>query len=182
MKVCSDLYPKICDFTNLCLAYQKARRGKRIRPDVFEFDLQREENLLQIQDELLAKTWLPGPYREFYIQESKKRIITAAPFRDRVVHHALCNVIEPIYEKMFIYDSYACRKGKGTHAAADRYTEFSRKARYVLKCDVSRYFPSIRHDDLLSMLKKHSADEDTMGLCDKIVRSYGEGNPRPPSP
>ena len=93
------------------------------------------------------KTYRPGPYRTFTIYEGKTRQISAAPFRDRVVHHALTGVLEPIFERSFIFDSYACRKGKGTHAAVDRCQEFARRFRYVLKADVRKFFPSIDHAD-----------------------------------
>jgi len=141
---------------------------------VYAFHARLEENLVQLTKELQERRWQPGPYREFYVQESKRRLISAAPYRDRVVHHALCNVIEPLFDRTFIFDSYACRKGKGTHAAADRYTEFSRRARYVLKCDISKYFPSIRHDVLFGQLARRIADRDTRWLCEQVIRSRGD--------
>ena len=124
-----------------------AARGKRFKPGVarFVFDLERE--LLRLHEELASKTYRPGPYRTFTIYEGKTRQISAAPFRDRVVHHALTGVLEPIFERSFIFDSYACRKGKGTHAAVDRCQQFARRYRYVLKADVRKFFPSIDHAD-----------------------------------
>ncbi|HPC15109.1 MAG TPA: reverse transcriptase/maturase family protein [Candidatus Hydrogenedentes bacterium] len=174
MKTWKNLYPEIYSFGNLLEAARKAQRGKRRRPDVFAFHARLEENLLDLQRELAGCTWRPGPYRDFYVQEAKRRLISAAPYRDRVVHHALCNVIEPLFDRTFIYDTYACRKGKGTHAAADRYTLFSRKAKYALKCDISRYFPSIRHDVLYGALARRIADRDVLWLCEQIVRSRGD--------
>ncbi|MBM4430327.1 MAG: RNA-dependent DNA polymerase, partial [Chloroflexi bacterium] len=114
-KTYDNLYGQVTDFRNLCLAYRKAARGKRGQPAVaaFEFDL--EGQLLRLQEELRNRTYRPGPYRSFYVQEGKRRLISAAPFRDRVVHHALCNLIEPIFERTFIADSYANRVGRGTH-------------------------------------------------------------------
>lgn len=107
-------------FEALLQAAQQARRGKRCRPAVaaFEFNLERE--LWRLHAELTEKSYRPGPYRSFFIHEPKKRQISAAPYRDRVVHHALVGVLEPIFERTFIADSYACRKGKGTHAAVYR--------------------------------------------------------------
>jgi len=169
-----NLYPEICSFANLLEAARKAQRGKRFRADVYAFHARLEENVVRLQDALLEQTWKPGAYREFYVQEAKRRLISAPPYADRVVHHALCNVIEPLFEKAFIFDSYACRKGKGTHAAADRYTAFSRKARYVLKCDVARYFPSIDHTVLFGQLAKRIADKDVLWLCEQIIRSRGD--------
>jgi retron-type reverse transcriptase len=127
MKTYRQLYDHICAFDNLFLAYRKARKGKRKFESVaaFEFDL--ESELLQLRDELRARAWQPGPYHSFYIHDPKRRLISAAPFRDRVVHHALCNVIEPLWEARFIYDTYANRVGKGTHAALDRCQQFARR-------------------------------------------------------
>ncbi len=112
---------------NLLLAYRKASQGKRGHADVAEFEYRLEDNLLQLQQELSNQTYQPGAYHSFYIHDPKKRLISAAPFRDRVVHHALCNLIEPVFEKSFIYDSYANRVGKGTHKAIDRAQLFARR-------------------------------------------------------
>ena len=105
-----------------------------------------------------AKTYRPGPYRTFTIYEGKTRQISAAPFRDRVVHHALTGVLEPIFERSFIFDSYACRKGKGTHAAVDRCQQFARRYRYVLKADVRKFFPSIDHEILKDLIARKIKD------------------------
>src|SRR5271165_3494750 len=99
------MFEQIADFPNLLLAYAKAARGKRSRPNVAEFDYHLEGHLLRLRDELRAQTYLPGPYRRFHISDPKPRLISAAPFRDRVVHHALCNLIEPVFERRFIADS-----------------------------------------------------------------------------
>jgi retron-type reverse transcriptase len=123
MKTYRNLYPQIYDFANLHAAYRAARRAKRGQPKVARFEGCVEEQLLRLQDELRAETYCPGGYRHFYIYEPKKRKISAAPFRDRVVHHALHQVIEPIWKRKFIHDSYACRLGKGTHRALDRCTQ-----------------------------------------------------------
>jgi retron-type reverse transcriptase len=136
--------------------------------EAFAFHL--ESELLKLQQELSSETYVPGPYRQFHVYESKKRLISAAPFRDRVVHHAICNVIEPIFEATFIYDSYACRVGKGTHAAVRRFREFLKESRYVLKCDVARYFPSIDHQILLELLGRKIADERVIQLLSVIIK------------
>jgi retron-type reverse transcriptase len=135
----------VCAFENLYAAYRVARRGKRARPGVANFICREEEALLDLQSELRPGAYIPGPYRTFYIHEPKRRLISAAPFRDRVVHHALCQVIEPIWERRFIHDSYANRVGKGTHRALDRAQQFARRYPYVLQCDVRQFFPSIDH-------------------------------------
>ncbi len=121
-----NLYPEICSFANLHLAWSKARRGKRGRPEVAVFEYHAESNLLRLQEALLAERYRPAGYRSFHIHEPKRRLISAAPFRDRVVHHALCNVTEPLFERGFIHDSYANRVGKGTHRALDRCTAYMR--------------------------------------------------------
>ena len=113
MKTYKNLYPKIYDFDNLHLAYLKARRCKRYRHDVLRFSANLEENLINIQNHLIWKTYKPSPYKYFTIYEPKERLIAALPFTDRVVHHALCNIIEPIFERSMIRDSYACRTGRG---------------------------------------------------------------------
>jgi retron-type reverse transcriptase len=96
-------------------------------------------------------------------------LISAAPYRDRVVHHALCNIIEPIFEKTFIYDSYANRKGKGTHRALRRFTKFARTSRYILQCDIRKYFPSIDHEILKKHIRRKIKCKDTLWLIDAII-------------
>jgi len=174
LKTHSNLYPRIHSFENLYLAYKAAARGKRGRPDVAAFELDLEDNLLQLQAELEHQTYAPGPYHHFTIYEPKRRRISAAPFRDRVVHHALVRVIEPIFERRFIHDSYACRRGKGTHRALDRCTHFAQRYRFVLKCDVVKFFPSMDHAVLRGLLARVIADEQTLWLMDQILDS-GQG-------
>jgi len=119
MKRHKDLYPRIHDWGNLVRAYHKARKGKRSKPNVATFELNWEQHLLGLEQELREGSWQPGAYRTFWIHDPKTRPISAAPFRDRVVHHAICNVIEPVFEPTFIHDSYACRpRGAGFQPAA----------------------------------------------------------------
>jgi len=122
-----------------------------------------------LRQELATRTYRPGPYRSFYVRDSKRRLISAAPFRDRVVHHALVNVIEPLFEARFIGDSYANRVGKGTHRALDRCQGFARRYRYVLQCDVRQFFPSVDHAILRVQLARVIGDEDVMWLVDQIL-------------
>jgi hypothetical protein len=171
MKTYKHLYERICAFGNLYDAFRKARKGKRSRPAVAAFEVDLEDNLITLQDELRSESYRPGPYTTFTIYENKPRRISAAPFRDRVVHHALCNVIEPIWEARFIHDSYACRVGKGTHAALDRCTYFARRYPYVLQCDVVQFFPSVDHQILLDLLARRIADPQALRLCRLIVES-----------
>jgi retron-type reverse transcriptase len=174
LKTYQNLYPQIHSFENLYLAYKAAARGKRGRPDVAAFEVNLEDNLLQLQTELEAQTYAPGPYHHFIIYEPKRRRISAAPFRDRVIHHALVRVIEPIFERRFIHDSYACRRGKGTHRALNRCTYFARHHRFVLKCDIVKFFPSMDHAVLRDMLARLIADDQTLRLIDRILNS-GQG-------
>lgn len=179
-KTYNNLYPKIYDFHNLYNAYIKARKGKRYKNEALKFKLNLEGNLIELQNDLIYKTFENGRYREFTIYEPKERVIMALPFRDRVVHHALCNVIEPIFENRFIYDSYACRPGKGTHAAADRTTEFLRKTIrkwnnvYCLKADIKKYFYNINHNILKKIIRKKIACRDTLWLIDRIIDSSAD--------
>ena len=171
MKTYKNLYPKVWAFDNLYLAYRQARKGKRGKSPAASFEFKLEENLFQLQQELASKTYTPGPYHSFYIHKPKHRLISAAPFRDRVAHHALCQVIEPLFERRFIHDSYANREGKGTHRALDRCTYFARRYRYVLPCDARQFFPSIDHAALRRILGRVIADHDVMWLADRILGS-----------
>ncbi|MCP4416949.1 MAG: RNA-dependent DNA polymerase [Chloroflexi bacterium] len=171
MKTYSNLYPKIIHWGNLYEAYRKARKGKRSKPPAATFELNLEENIVTLHEELSQKRYQPGAYHSFFIHEPKRRLISAAPFRDRVVHHALCNVIEPIFERSFIHDSYANRIGKGTHRALDRCQQYSRRFRYVLQCDLQQFFPSIDHAILRNALARKIEDMDTLWLIDQILAS-----------
>lgn len=169
-KTYKDLYPKICSFENLYRAHRKARKGgKRKRPPAAAFEHDLGENLLRLQEELRERVYRPGPYRSFIIVERKERKISAAPYRDRVVHHALMNVVQPIFEARFVHDSYACRVGKGTHRALDRAQYFARRYPYVLQCDVRQFFPSIDHAILRGLLARHVACSPTLWLIDQIL-------------
>jgi retron-type reverse transcriptase len=164
-------YAQVYDWDNLWLAWRLAARGKRGRPAAARFEYHLEDNLVALQEELAAKTYWPGKYASFYIHEPKRRLISAAPFRDRVVHHALCNVIEPIFERSFIEDSYANRIGKGTHRALDRCQTFAQRYRYALPCDVRQFFPSIDHAILLETLRRKVRDPDILWLIGQILAS-----------
>jgi len=167
----TNLYSRICAWENLERAYRCARKGKRGRAPAADFERKLEDNLVALQNDLHAQTYQPGPYNSFYIHEPKRRLISAAPFRDRVVHHALCRVIEPLFERRFIYDSYANRVEKGTHRALDRCQEFSRRYPYALQMDVVQFFPSIDHLLLGQALNRVIADKETLWLCDVILAS-----------
>ena len=127
MKRYGNLYSQLCSYENLELAYKKARKRKTMKEYVIEFESGLEINLKQLKYELETLTYSPNPLTTFIVRDPKTRKISASHFRDRVVHHALCNIIEPIFEKRFIYDSFANQKGKGTHSAIRRFEKFMRK-------------------------------------------------------
>jgi RNA-directed DNA polymerase len=166
-----NLHEQVCDWENLELAYQNASRGKRGRGATAVFESMLADNLLELQKDLTERTYRPGPYTSFHIHEPKRRLISAAPFRDRVVHHALCNITVPYFEKSFMADSYANRVGKGTHRALDRCTHFARRHKYVLQCDIKQFFPSIDHAILRGILEKMLPDGSAMWLIDRILHS-----------
>jgi RNA-directed DNA polymerase len=169
MKRHHNLWQQIAHFPNLLQAAQKAQRGKRTQPNVAHFNLDLEHNLFQILDALEQRTYRPGPYKSFHILEPKPRMISAAPYRDRVVHHALCNIISPLLEKTMIADSYANRVGKGTHLAIERFDAYARHYPFVLKCDIKKFFPSIDHEILKQELRRKIACQRTLWLCDLIL-------------
>lgn len=165
------MFASIVAWENLWLAYQKAARGKRSTASVARFEFQVADHLVDLQRDLNARTYRPGPYTHFTIHEPKRRKISAAPFRDRVVHHALCNLIEPRFEARFIHDSYANRIGKGTHAAIDRLQAFARRYRYVLRMDIVQHFPSLDHAVLRAAIAEVVDDADALWLVDLILDS-----------
>jgi retron-type reverse transcriptase len=165
------MYDQVCAFDNLYTAYLAARKGKRLQPAVAAFEFNLESELIELREQLLTHTYQPGSYHSFYIHDPKRRLISAAPFRDRVVHHAVCQVIEPIFERRFIGDSYANRAGKGTHHALDRCTQFLRRFKYVMPLDVVQFFPSIDHAVLRRILARAIRDDETLELIDVVLRS-----------
>jgi retron-type reverse transcriptase len=173
-KIYKNFYPQIYDLFNLWGAFTKASKGRRGHPSIAAFEYNLEPELIRLRDELRDETYQPGGYRSFSVHEPKRRKISAAPFRDRVVHHALMNVIGPMLERKFIFDSYANQVGKGTHKALDRCTYFMRRYDYVLPCDVRQFFPSVDHEILKSILSNTIRDANVMELIRKIVSS-GEG-------
>jgi len=169
MKRANNLWSKIVSFENLYQAYINARKGKQNREAVAQFSFNLEGELLVLQQELITGCYQPGVYRQFIIRERKPRLISAAPFRDRVLHHAVMDVLEPIFEKRFYYHSYACRKNKGVHRAVNQYQQWAKKYNYVLKVDIARYFPSITHDCLKKQLGAIIKDKSVLLLLSKII-------------
>ena len=169
MKRVGHLWHQLLAHQNLLDAYLKARRGKRSRAVVEEFEYRRELELARLREELASESYQPAAYHTFMIYDTKPRMISAAPFRDRIVHHALCNVIEPVFDRGFIHDSYASRVGRGTHAAIHRYQQFARSSAWVLKCDVRQFFPSIDHQLLKDRLAHRIKDQQILNLAGQIV-------------
>lgn len=173
----TDLFAGIANFKALYEAAQRAARGKRSKPGVASFLANLEPNLLRLEDELRAGTWRPGGYTVIEVRDPKPRRVSAAPFRDRVVHHALCAVVEPLFARAYSDDSYANRKGKGTHRAIARYEHYRDRYTHVLRCDIFRYFPAIDHTILKAALRRRVACEPTLALLDRIIDG---SNPQEP--
>ncbi len=169
-----EAFSRVASWENLLEAYRKASRGKRGGAAAATFEHRLADHLIELREELLSFRYRPGDYVHFRIHEPKARKISAAPFRDRVVHHALCNVIEPRFERRFVFDSYANRRGKGTHAALDRLQAFARRQSYVLRLDLVQHFASLDHAVLLETLRRVIPEDDVMGLVETILAS-GEG-------
>lgn len=159
----------LTSFDNLLLAFGKARQRKRARSDVqrFEFDLERE--LLNLQSELRNQAYQPGEFREFTLYERKPRSICVAPFRDRVVHHALMNQLEPVLEGVLAPHTYACRKGRGVHRAVHHFQRSAKRYPYVLKLDIASYFACIDHGILQALLAHLIKDDSVRWLCNRLI-------------
>jgi len=176
MKRHGNLYERITSTENIKFAYAKTRKGKTWQRQVRVFDLNIDENLKRIQEMLVSKKFKTSVYRIKYVHEPKERIIYVVPFApDRIVHHALMNILEPIYKPMFIHDSYACIDGKGLHAGSQRTMEFVRVNKYCLKCDISKFYPSIKHDILFNILQRKIKCKDTLNLIKAIIYGIGGG-------
>ncbi len=171
MKKIRGIYAKIISKENLYRAAYMASRGRRYRDTTADFNFSLEEEIGRLHEELSNKTYRHGRYRLFRIYDPKERSIAAAPFKDRVVHHAVHDCLEPIIDKTFIYDSYACRKNKGTHRAVDRAQKFLRASAFCFHGDVKKYFPSINHAIIKGLLRKRIEDGDLLWLLDEIIDS-----------
>jgi RNA-directed DNA polymerase len=176
----NSMYQQIYSFDNLFLAYQKARKGKTKKQYVLEFEKDLERNLLDLQFELKSQNYKPLPMKTFILRDPKTRKISKAQFRDRVIHHAIVNILEPIFEKSFIYDSCANRKGKGTHFALKRFDKFKNQVSknntlpcFVLKADIKHYFQEINHDILIKIIRKKISDQRVIWLIKQIIHSGG---------
>jgi RNA-directed DNA polymerase len=167
-----NLFEQIASLGNLFAAAKKALRGRGLKMPAVAFAADLETEVVSLSHELRGETYRPGAYHYFEIFEPKRRLVAAAPFRDRVVHHAICRVIEPIWERRFIADNYACRPGKGTHAAMRRARVLARQHPWALSCDIQRYFPSVSHEVLMSTITRVIADERLLWLIRLILASH----------
>ncbi len=176
MKRHNNLFSQVIDFKNIHSAYLKTRKRKRYAKKALTFTFNLERNLVVIKKELFLQNYKHGKYNEFFVCDSKKRRIKAPCFKDRVIHHSLCNIIEPIFDKSFVFDSYACRNGKGTHKGIKRLKYFlkNRNNDYCLKCDISKYFDSINHDILIFLIKRKIKDKKIIRLIREIIKSIHE--------
>lgn len=177
MKTYTNLFERIYSFDSLYRAYCRARLGKRQRVSVMLFEQNLEGNLIQLQNELIWDMYKTGNYHRFEVFEPKQREVAALPFRDRVVQHSLIAVIEPIWERRFIADSYACRKGRGLFNGTDRVQSMMRATLrkhgqlFALKLDVRKFFASIDHSVIKKLLRQRIGCERTLALCDEILAS-----------
>jgi len=179
MKRKGNFYNQIYSFNNLHNAYLKVRRSKRYKREILEFSFNLEENLFKIKKELKDETYIHGGYKKFIVRDSKKREIKAPKVKDRLLHHALCNLISPIFENTFYNYSYACRKGKGNHRAVN---DFKRKLKnkgefFCFKSDISKYFDNVDLNILYNIIERKIKDKKVLVLMDKILKSNQKGIP-----
>lgn len=178
MKTYKNLYNNLCHKENLFLAYLKARKGKTKKYYVKKFEENFVDNIKVLNEELKNQTYKPFPLRKFIIRDPKTRIIHKSIFKDRIVHHSIINILELIFEPIFIYDSYASRKNKGHHKALERFDYFKIKVSknntrtcYVLKADIKHYFQEINHEILLEIIRKKIKDDKVIWLIEKILKN-----------
>lgn len=178
MKRVNNLFEKIYDMENLRYAFVKASKHKHSKSYVKEVEEDLDNKLLEIQEMLKNGTYKTSVYKIKEIFEPKKRQIYVLPFfPDRIVHHAIMNILEPIWEKIMYEHSYACRTGKGQHKGSAKCMEFTRKYKYCLQCDISKFYPSINHTILKNILRKKLKDKELLVLLDSIIDSVeGETN------
>lgn len=178
-RIFHDIFSEIVSTQNILRAWLEFRRGKRSKPDVQNFEFNLESNLLKLQGEILSGSYEHEPYQSFRVRDPKLRHIHKASVRDRLLHQAIFRVLYPIFDKSFIFDSFSCRVGKGTHPAVSRLEKFLKKTGqnnhrpvYTLKCDVRKFFDSINHEKLLELIKRKVSCEKTIWLIEKIIDSF----------
>ena len=172
MKRAGRLMERVLDRETLREAFARASRGKRTKRDAAAFGMRLDENLAELARDLAEGTYTVGPYHQFTIFDPKERLITAPCFRDRVLHHAVTLVCEPVFERFLIADTFACRRGKGREAAVERARHFARRYPWFLKLDIRKYFNSIDHEVLLGRLARKFKDRRLLDLFGRIIASY----------
>ena len=179
MKVYKNVFNKIISLENLFLAWDKFKSNKQKKRDVLQFEWRLEENIFQLHRDLRYKRYKHGAYSSFYIHDPKQRHIHKAIVRDRILHHAVFNVLNPIFEPTFIPESLSCRIDKGTHKGIDILEKALRqisnnnfKPCFALKCDVKKFFETVDHSILLSIIKKRIKDSNAIWLLEEIVESF----------
>ena len=173
MKRATSLFNQIVSYENVRLAWLKARKGKRSKPVVRNFYKNVNLNLEKVQKNLKSNPPVLSSYTQFTIYDPKERVISVVPFVDRVMHHAIMNVLEPVFERQFIFHAYACRKGKGSHKAVNYAFKKARTHKYFLKLDVRKYFDNIDHLVLKKLLSKIIKDVECLNLLFALIDSYG---------
>ena len=175
MKI-GHVYNHIISINNLCEAWCEFVRGKKLRKDVAEFSLNLSQNIFRLHEDLRNKTYQHGAYEAFSISDPKSRNIHKDTVRDRLLHHAIYRVLYRHFDRKFVYDSYSCRYGKGTHRAFNRFNQFVRqvsesnnRTAWILKCDVKKFFASIDQSRLIEIVKRHIFDSDTIWLIEEVV-------------
>lgn len=168
------LFDQVVSFDNVLAAARDALRGKRSRQPGASFYTDLEKHVVDLHAELSGGVYSPGDYHYFRIYEPKERLVAAAPFRDRVVHHAIVRVIQPLFERRFIEDSFASRPGKGTHAAMRRSLQFTKRFEFALKCDVQKYFPSIDHGVLMTLVGRVVGDDRLLALINQVLDTHND--------
>jgi hypothetical protein len=177
VKRAGHLFERVVGFRELLEATKRASVGRRHIPVVAAFRFDQEHELLRLQRELRDRTYRPGPYTTFVIHDPKRRTINAPAFRDRVVHHAVCAAVEPVFERTAIFDSYACRRGKGSHAAVDRAQGFARRWPYFLKLDIRSFYDSVDQGVLETLVRRVIKDPGVLWLLDTIIDHGPPGAP-----
>ncbi|OHA60296.1 MAG: hypothetical protein A2607_01620 [Candidatus Vogelbacteria bacterium RIFOXYD1_FULL_42_15] len=172
-------YENIISLDNLLGAWKEFIRNKKSKKDVQEFELNLMSNVIALHFDLKSQTYTHGHYQAFNISDPKPRNIHKASVRDRLLHHAIYRILYYHFNQKFIYDSYSCRLGKGTHKAIKRFAVFARKVSqnntkncWILKCDVRKFFASIDHQILIAILKKHESDQDIIWLLERVIKSF----------
>ena len=174
MRRAGRLFERVTRFDTLLHAAQTAAKGKRESRAAAAFLERAEPEVLRLHRSLIDGTWRPRRAHEFVIHDPKRRTITAVPFEDQVVHHALMAVLEPVFERRMIFHSYACRKGKGTHAALARAKGLVRRFPYFLRLDVASFFPSVSHRVMRETIARVVKDRRVLDLCATILRGPPE--------